>query len=324
MNARQKITHKKTATDETYDFAEWALNVRPKPVQGAAVKAWVERKLKLKTLPPRVKRPGARFQEGDTVKVDANKHQDPETLMPYVKVDSEIGTVNDVRGLDVEVIFESGRRVWLQNANVDRGGGLFKYSQLEPPKAAPKFEIIYSPDPSSKSTSEQQLIVELYVQRGAERGDLKRHVAYYSGYAFYGQETKDGGWVLVAGPHQRMDPSGRQLIRSFNPWKGKVHYLGLAGHRPTGWKQQLEEFRSNNMEEKKIGPVGLYVVTKGFGNLLMDTLGLDGESNKEIMEKAVEWFNQPVREDTYKVKAFGLDFFDAKDLISFYKRFTSF
>ncbi len=232
-----------SAADETYDFAEWALNVRPTPVSSHDVRRWAESKLRLKTRPPVVKRPGSRFQVGDEVRVDANKHKDLTTVMPYVSVDSEVGEVTKVNGPDVTVKFQGGKEVLLQNANVATGSGLFRYSEPEVVEGSPRFEMVYTADPTATTSSDQRLVVELYVQRGAERGDMKRHVSYYSGYAYFGRETQGGGWLLVAGPHQRADPSGRQQIRSFNPAKGKVHYLGLMGHRPTGWKQDLADFR---------------------------------------------------------------------------------
>lgn len=239
-----------TASEETFDFAEWAINVNPRPVSGHEVRQWAESKLHVKTLPPVVKRSGPRFQVGDMVRVDANKHKDHSTIMPYVSVDSEIGEVKKVEGKDVVVKFESGKTVLLQNANVSMGSGLFRYAEPQAPTSAPRFEMVYTADPSTTSSDDAKVVVELYVQRGAERGDLKRHVSYYSGYAYFGRETQGGGWILAAGPHQRLDPSGRQQIRSFNPDKGLVHYLGLMGHRPSKWKSELDAFRQPSTSER--------------------------------------------------------------------------
>ncbi len=233
------------AAEETYDFSEWALNTRPQPVNGGQVREWAHDKLRIKTLPPVKKRPGDRFQKGDLVRVDASKHKDMYTVMPYVGVDSEVGNVVKVQGKDVEVHFpHSGKTVVLQNANVPSGGGLFRHSELTVPEGAARFEMVYTPDPEAASSDDQRIVVELYIQRGMDRGDDKRHVSYYSGYAYFGRVTSAGGWILVAGPHQRMDPSGRQQVRSFNPDKGHVHYLGLLGHRPSGWQRELEQFRN--------------------------------------------------------------------------------
>lgn len=232
-----------TATEETYDFAEWAMNVHPGALSTHEVRQMAETRLRVKTLPPVVKRPGPRFQVGDQVRVDANKHKDHATIMPYVGVDSEIGEVKKVEGKDVVVKFESGKEVLLQNANVPTGSGLFRYSAPSAPENAPRFEMVYSPDPEAAASEDQKIVVELYVQRGMQRGDDKRHVSYYSGFAYFGRETQSGGWVLVTGPHQRLDPSGRQQIRSFSPDKGHVHYLGLLGRRPASWKAELAEFR---------------------------------------------------------------------------------
>jgi hypothetical protein len=163
--------------------------------------------------------------------------------MPYVSFDSEVGTVKEVLGKDVVVRLQSGKEVLLEGANVAVGSGLFRHAEPTAPTSAPRFEMVYTADPSSSSSEDQKVVVELYVQRGAERGDLKRHVSYYSGYAYFGRETQSGGWILAAGPQQRLDPSGRQQIRSFNPSKGLVHYLGLMGKRPPQWKAELANFR---------------------------------------------------------------------------------
>ena len=51
-----------TATEETYDFAEWAMNVHPGALSTHEVRQMAETRLRVKTLPPVVKRPGPRFQ----------------------------------------------------------------------------------------------------------------------------------------------------------------------------------------------------------------------------------------------------------------------
>ena len=115
---------------------------------------------------------------------------------------------------------------------------MFRNTPMPEMKGSPQFEMIYTADPTSKTTDAQRITVELYVQRGAERGDLARSVNYYSGYAFNGR-LGQSGWYFSAGPTQRISEEGLKQFRSFNPSKGRVHYIGLMGHRPSGWKERL-------------------------------------------------------------------------------------
>lgn len=226
------------AASETHDFAEYALNVNPGGLPPSQVRRFCEETLKIPTLPPVEKRQGPRFQPGDLIKIDQSKHLRPETIEKYKIFDSHTGKVLDIEGTDVTVRLDSGHTVRFEDANLPRGSGMYRNTPVPDMKGSPQFEMIYSADPTSKTTDAQRLTVELYVQRGAERGDLMRPINYYSGYAFSGREGQSG-WYFSAGPKQRLSEIGSAQFRSFNPSKGRVHYIGLMGHRPSGWKERL-------------------------------------------------------------------------------------
>lgn len=243
-------TASKQATDKTAvrvdnpDFVEWALNQDVwKP---GDVEKFVNGALRVPT-GKALTRGGPRFKKGDLVLICVNRHKDSSTSTPYKKYDQRQGTVSSTDGDDVLVGFRGeSEPVRFPLGMKSRGTGVLKYSEARVIQGSPAFEMIYKA--GGKVTPDQQLAVEFYLGKG--KGSEVRSGQYYTGHVIWARPGKSG-WYFGGYPQQRMtvpgsscDPSGNTFnARSFNPSKGKVHYIGLLGHRPRNWEGQLEEMR---------------------------------------------------------------------------------
>lgn len=232
---------------DTEDFVSWVLSTQ-EPLTDDEVRDILVRKLGLKISPPLTKRPGPRFQPGDSVIIKAEKHKNPATADVYKEWNGKIGDVIDTVGNDVVVKFRGGDVVTFPDGLKAQGVGIMKYTAPYTIEGSPKVEMIYLADPDGPSTGEQKLVVDTYLSRG--RPEEKRSANYYTGYLAGARLNAQGQVYFSQFPQQRIDvdpmsEAGYQF-RSFNPSKGKVLYLGPVGKRPASWKSDFEAIREES------------------------------------------------------------------------------
>jgi ribosomal protein L21E len=239
---------KVAVSQKTQDFVEWVVNTDPVPMTEAEIEKFLNGTLRMEIKPPIQKRPGARFQEGDRVKVQKDKHKDEATSGPYIEFNAKTGTVVGVDGQDALVKVDGGpsEPVRFVGALKPRGVGLFKYTPPFTMEGSVAVEMVYYMDADADVKEEQAVVVEKYMGR-ARRGE-KRSMNYYSGHLFNARLNQAGQVYFQMFPQQRVevDPEseGGFLARSFNPSKGKVLYIGrLNTDRPSGWEKELEDMR---------------------------------------------------------------------------------
>jgi ribosomal protein L21E len=239
---------KVAVSQKTQDFVEWVVNTDPVPMTEAEIEKFLKGTLRMEIKPPIQKRPGARFQEGDRVKVQKDKHKDEATSGPYIEFNAKTGTVVGVDGQDALVKVDGGpsEPVRFVGALKPRGVGLFKYTPPFTMEGSVAVEMVYYMDADADVKEEQAVVVEKYMGR-ARQGE-KRSMNYYSGHLFNARLNQAGQVYFQMFPQQRVevDPEseGGFLARSFNPSKGKVLYIGrLNTDRPSGWEKELEDMR---------------------------------------------------------------------------------
>jgi len=240
---RGRFASDKTAVGkDTADFIEWVFNVRNKPWDAQSVQNFVRNLLGVQTSPPVKKRTGPRFRKGDQVRIDSKKHSYPTTMAPYKTHHGQLGVVTEVDGKDVLVSFRGSAPVRFEGGNMDSNVGIFKYVEsVKPP--GPMFELVYLA--GGRRTRDQKVTVDYYM--GGAKKNERRSANYATGYAYFASTGKNG-WYFRAIPQQRLiDPTSEAGFRptSYNPKKGKVLYIGVAGRRPAGWKEELENARAN-------------------------------------------------------------------------------
>ena len=226
---------------ETEDFTKWVMSTQS-PMSASEVESFVSRTLGIKTSPPQKGRSGPRFQKGDQVLVCAAKHKGS-GLGTYKLYDQKVGTCVGAEGDDLmlaikgepaPIRFEQGMKA--------RGVGVYKYSAAYAIKGSAQVEMIYHA--GGKPTKDAIIVVDAYLGRG--RGTEKRQGTYYTGHVVMASVGKNG-YYFRGYPQQRMDIDAKTCAgdgfrpRTFNPKVGKVFYMGVLGHRPRNWKDDLEK-----------------------------------------------------------------------------------
>jgi len=252
---RMASTEKQAINQVTKDFIEWAVN-QPVMSQNEVIRALKRAGLK-EILPPIKREKGKpRFAVGDDVYVRADKHpSSADTYEIYKENDGKVGVVVGVEGMAVFVQFKSGQPVQFPDGMKPRGIGLYKYTPAFVMQGSKKIEIIYFA--GGKPTKDQQVAVQQYMGRGRS---VAKSANYYTGHAFSARYAKDGTVYFQLFPQQRrqVDPQkgpseAGYAVRSFNPSKGQVHYLGIFGKRPRGWEQELDDMRAGSMVMASMG-----------------------------------------------------------------------
>ena len=244
LAALEKLAMEVTAFDqESSDFCEWAAN-QP-PMTKMQTVSMLKHSGVEEILPPKEPRPGPRFQEGDNVLISAHKHKDPETGEVYKEHDGKVGKVVGIHGMSVFVQFKSGHPAEFPDGQKPRGVGIYKWTPAYDMEGSKKLEIIY--EAGGPVNADRVVTVQQYLGRGKS---VERKVPYFTGHAFNARYNKSGGVYFSLFPQQRMhvDPQGQSTEAGFeatsmNPEVGRLHYMGLFGHRPSHWKAELELLR---------------------------------------------------------------------------------
>lgn len=296
------LIEKMAISKDTEDFVEWALNTQ-QPMNPRAVQKFIEGKLRIETKPPKQKRQGPRFQEGDRVEVDVSKHKDAETLEVYKQFDGQVGTVTGVSGMDAIVRMDRGGDITFPLAQKSRGVGLMKFTPAFVAKGNGPIEMIYIA--GGQPTKDQQMVVKYYSDRA--KGGEKRSANYYTGYVFSAYMAQGGGWYFQAAPQQRMQVGGGAdkgfLWRSFNPGKGKVFYIGIQGKRPSGWKDQIDQIRAQAQAVTASEKMAWEFVPRNllpvWDKLIQKNL-LKWRSHEDLRDAAIELANEYVEEEAFE------------------------
>lgn len=249
MDELEKLAgvEKEAISQETSDFVEWAINQTPM-TKNETIRMLKAAGLK-EILPPRQKRSGPRFQQGDDVLIKAHKHKNKATEEPYLENDGKVGVVVGLEGDGVFVQFKSGQPVLFPDAQKTRGVGIYKYTPAFVMQGSKKLELIY--ESGGKGNPDRIIVVEQYMGRGKT---VKRKAPYFTGHAFNARYNKKGGVYFTLFPQQRIavNPQGGTTEAGFeatsiNPEVGRLYYMGLFGRRPSGWQVDLEDMRAGKM-----------------------------------------------------------------------------
>lgn len=245
--APDTLRSKVAVNEKTQDFVEWVVNTISTPMTESEVEKFLKGTLRMEIKPPIQKREGPRFQPGDRVKVQKDKHKDEATSGPYIEFNGKIGTVVAVDGQDALVKMDSGpsEPVRFMGALKPRGVGLFKYTPPFVMEGSVAVEMIYFRDADADVKEEQAVVVEQYMGR-ARKGE-KRSMNYYTGHLFNARLNQSGLVYFQMFPQQRVsvDPEAGFEPRSFSPTTGKVLYIGrLNTDRPSGWEKELADMRA--------------------------------------------------------------------------------
>jgi len=245
--APDTLRSKVAVNQKTQDFVEWVVNTISTPMTESEVEKFLKGTLRMEIKPPIQKREGPRFQPGDRVKVQKDKHKDEATSGPYIEFNGKIGTVVTTDGQDALVKMDSGpsEPVRFMGALKPRGVGLFKYTPPFVMEGSVAVEMIYFRDADADVKEEQAVVVEQYMGR-ARKGE-KRSMNYYTGHLFNARLNQSGLVYFQMFPQQRVsvDPEAGFEPRSFSPTTGKVLYIGRDQRdRPTGWEKELAEMRA--------------------------------------------------------------------------------
>ena len=253
-----KLASDKVAVSkETTEFQRWVMNTQA-PMTPREVETFISRTLRIPTSSPRVRRGGPRFLPGDEVIIVARKHMNGRyDSTPYKRFDKKVGTVTATDDPDVLVAFKGEPApVRFPGAQSSQGVGIYKYTPAYEVKGSAKIEMVYFA--GNKPTKDQKIVVEVYLSK-AKKVE-KRSSNYYTGHVVLASIGKKG-YYFMGFPQQRMqmDPSseGGYGARAFNPRIGDVYYIGVIGHRPPGWDEELakidEQFKAATGAEPKVG-----------------------------------------------------------------------
>ncbi len=231
----------KVAGKDTEEFVRWVMSTQS-PMSPNEVESFVSRTLGIKTSAPQKRRTGPRFQKGDQVLVCASKHKG-KGVGTYKLYDNKIGTcvgsdgddlLLAIKGEPAPIRFEQGMKA--------RGVGVYKYTGAYTITGSAGMEMLYFA--GGKSTSDTKIVVDAYIGRGGKKE--KRSANYYSGHVVLAS-TGSKGYYFRGFPQQRMAVPGKTCAgdsffpRSFNPSVGQVFYMGVQGHRPAKWKDDLAQ-----------------------------------------------------------------------------------
>ena len=252
----KEANFEKTAfSEEARQFVNWVFMVSQDSLSTKDMVRFFERNYDMEVQEPATKRPGARFQKGDRVRVDASKHKDGDTLDIYREFDGQVGTVvsssdDDASlGEDVMVVLDKGSSapVRFPRSNKSKNTGLLSNNANEPKKdrGGSVLEMVYLSDKTRLPTPQQIAAVEAYTQKGKAKGE-DRSGNYYTGLPSWMGLTQEGHVIVRISTPQRPYPV------SINPEKGQILYLGTQGKRPSGWKQDYEKRVAEAAEKEGI------------------------------------------------------------------------
>jgi hypothetical protein len=237
---------------DTEDFIEWVLATKQdSKLSESAAQRFLEAKAKREPSQPAAPGESTRktgpLGKGELVSVDASKNTNPMNVDACDRFNGKVATITDVTADGLLLAFHkgdvasfsddlTGQTALFNGFASGKATGLYRYT----PKSVVVenatgsgvlFEVVYL-RAGEKVDSTRAEQIESYVDRGSMIGESRSRV-YYTGslgkFAFNQQGELYFG--LVA---QQRDTA----MTFINPVKGKLLYLGVAGQRPKGWKDE--------------------------------------------------------------------------------------
>lgn len=235
---------------DTEDFIEWVLATQEK-MNPNAVQRFLEQKLGREPVEPipGKKRNTGPLQKGETVLVNARNNTNPLNVDACEAYHNRVGMVEDVGDGGLTIAFYtgnaetpsttlSGDKHFFDGVQSGKKSGLYRWT----PKTTYQehavgkkvlLEVVYL---RAGQRVDQRSIeqIERYVDLGEQKGENRSRV-YYTGLVGKFAYGKDGDMYFALSSQQRDRPT------FISPAKGKVLYIGVAGRRPAGWKQEAVE-----------------------------------------------------------------------------------
>lgn len=229
----------KLAGPDTAAFAAWAI-ARGKTYSVQDCATMLDRlKVPMIELEDRVVPKRGPLKEGETVSPNAHMNVNEANVDACRKYHKEHGEVEKVDSDGVAVRFDDGRLIRFEGENkpgkflgIGRSTRPSVVSQRSHGRAA--IELVYISDKNAKPPGKARIQeVQDYVDKGELKGE-KRNRSYYSGLALKQAMGKAGYYFTLF-------TQGRdKFLRSINPKKGTVLYIGRLGGRPGGWRAEYE------------------------------------------------------------------------------------
>lgn len=183
---------------------------------------------------------------GEKVMVDKTKNANPLNTDACEQYHNRVGQVDSVTNEGLVVAFYRGNMdSWADDLTGEKQlfngfqsgqkSGLFRWTPKSVSFDNSKykkilFECVYLRGGTTVDTRRMEQIKQ-YVEQGLSRGESRSEI-YYTGTVKTFAENQQGEayFGLVA--------QQRDLPTNINPKKGKLLYLGVAGKRPGGWKEE--------------------------------------------------------------------------------------
>lgn len=242
---------KVAVSPDTEDFVEWVLATQ-KPMSEAEMVRFLEAKLGRTPDPAPAKGQSGRkspttpLAVGEKVMVDKTKNANPLNTDACEQYHNRVGQISDVTKEGLIVQFYRGNMdSWSDELTSEKQlfngfqsgqkSGLYRWT----PKSAIVdnstdkkilFECVYLRGGTTVDTRRLEQI-EQYVERGVLQGE-NRSTIYYTGLIGKFSENQQGEVYFGLVAQQRDVPT------FINPKKGQLLYLGVAGKRPGGWKEE--------------------------------------------------------------------------------------
>ncbi len=236
---------------DTEDFVEWVISTQ-KPMSEAEMVRFLEAKLGRTPDPAPAKGQSGRkspttpLAVGEKVMVDKTKNANPLNTDACEQYHNRVGQIADVTNEGLVVAFYRGNMdSWADELTGEKQlfngfqsgqkSGLYRWT----PKSAIVenstdkkilFECVYLRGGTTVDTRRVEQI-EQYVEQGVLKGE-SRSTVYYTGLVGRFAENQQGEVYFGLVAQQRDVPT------FINPKKGQLLYIGVAGKRPGGWKEE--------------------------------------------------------------------------------------
>jgi hypothetical protein len=185
---------------------------------------------------------------GETVRADAHENTNAANVDECKQYHDRVGVVQSKTNEGVTVQFyrkdtmdlEPGAVAFFDGMITGRATGLYRWTpkpeMFEGIEKKILLEVVYLRGGTRPPSQTNMEAFREYIQKGLAHGEQREEV-YYSGYFNrLGFNKKDGDFYFNMLIQQRPYPV------TFSPNKGKILYIGVAGHRPSGWQHEAEEW----------------------------------------------------------------------------------